>query len=403
MRDAVIALAMCSLLLTAAEVAYTLSSPLLGEADAARMTDPAGVGMLPGGDNGTAAYVSEVYGSYYRMRPNIRDPNKGIYKMTLAGWWIDDMTRVGVDFWKSGIFNECDKETNDTAATLERWYRQRPAAVASQFSEIGGMAFQDQGIVMSRGGWGGRLGKRLVATGMGWLSLGDLTGANAVVFFEDRCGPYNNMTSAQFRQRMARSYGVFLARTAFVESVLDEGGPWDGILYMAYYPTHNKTLLLLYNLPEESVRSGTFRVDGIPRNAAVDYPFVIVDTPLDGGSHSLAVETKAKAYALDFSFAPSRLNVEPVATDLRLSGNFSAVLTHLNNTIRVGRAVGVLEGQRREANLDRTLPPYNSTRLDMSFDGPLTADKAYDIDLRIEYSADGQEAWLNRTLTLRGW
>jgi hypothetical protein len=420
MKKILVGILVASLIMTAAELLYVHSTPVLGEGNLDQMSTLGETPRFPDTDH----LMAKTYTIYYEHRPHVGDPIKHLYKTTLAGWWILDTMLVGIDMWQTKIFDQCDYEivNRSVKENLIFWEKHRPAALTSQYMPIdSGTAI----MAMAHDKWPNMRGKSAPPMAIGWLMLGDTVGGNSMILFEDGCGKANNMSGREFLREYAGMYSVYLARTAFTESVLDEQPAWKGILYMAYYPGYNKTWIVIYNIPEEELERSKITIDGAEEKTEVMYPFILVDGRMDDGKHRLDLSTPDGDYPIGFTVDLSPLKVEGIATTMQKNGRFTTVLRNTNTTVYLNSADAVLEGERQHIQFDKTMPPYNTTMLDVNFTktlvnwgpqepapdegllerliplgGPRRKDKFCDLELTISYEADGRQQWLNKTMTL---
>ncbi|MFH0862529.1 MAG: hypothetical protein V1875_05805 [Candidatus Altiarchaeota archaeon] len=397
MKKTLMILFMLTLAVSAAELAWIQSSPIIGEGNLADMTDASGRSLLD--RMGGFDQMPGIYGAYYDRRPHRADPYAGIYKITLSGLEGVQEQSVGVFLWRSGIMRQCRQDTSERTReeALESVHAYRPTAAASQFLPLSGMeGFEMPSLNVTM--WGGRPGKAYVWRDLGWLRLGDLSAGNAVFLFTDGCGVYNNMSGEEFLQEVADSFRVDFARTAFAESVMD-GSSFEGILYMAYYPSYNGTWIVTYNIPEDEVNGARVSVDGAQMERNVIYPFILAKGWIPDGKHRLVLSTKKKEYALDFATETSPLNIEPLMTNMSDDGRLHVELTHLYNEVTLNTAEATLDGVTKAYFLgNRTLEPYENGIVDIDFGREVAYDEPHSLDVRISYDIRGENRWLNRTL-----
>ena len=398
MKKTLIALFTASIVLTALELIYVQSSPLLGEGNLEQMMDYS---------NGLGGYMNNsnvLYQSLYTGRVHERDPYASLYKLAATGPWAIDSMSLGSALWKVGLFNECEpgKINRSVQDRVRLWYGRSPAVATSQLIPLENYLTID-GIEV-KSALGGKRGKAINSMALGWMELGDLAGgSNALFLFEDACGIQNNMSKRAFLEGMAEDYKVYLARTSFVDSVLDEEPAWKGILYMAYYPTYNKTWIVVQGIAEEDISKGKIVIDGYDAQMEVVYPFILVDGYVPEGYHTLTLSTTKTDYGLNFTIHPaSPLHIEAVATGLDETGRFSLVLSNIDGekTIHLSRIKGVLENEVKEESLDRNVSPYNATNIALDFGKNLKPGYYSDVSFTLSYDIEGRQEWFNRSVRL---
>jgi hypothetical protein len=356
-----------------------------------------GAGVLDG--IGGKGQLPSAFHGFYLMRPHVSDPYSGVYRLSLRRLESLEHITLGVYFWRSGVIRQCSDDVQDRTAdqSLDALYRNRPTAVASQFLPISGV---DEFERTSLNGtvFEGKFGKEPIWQDLGWLRLGDLTGSNSVFLFEDGCGVYNNVSAEAFIDEVANTYRADFARTAFVESALD-GSSWDGILYLAYYPNYNRTWVVIYNIPEDTISTSKVKVDGVESETTMRYPFIIVKGYIPEGSHRLTLSTQEKEYELDFKVSDSPLNIEPLRLNMSDDGRLHATLTHQENEIILHSATAILDGDSKTQTYDNmTVSPYESADVDIDFRKDIDYRSKHTLELRVNYNIDGKDRWLNRTL-----
>lgn len=247
---------------------------------------------------------------------------------------------------------------------------------------------------------GGHRGEALLSYPVVWLGLGDFEG-NSKILYDPGCAVTSNLSSGrELLEKLADGYGITLRRLTFIQTVMDEGPPWKGILYLAYYPSFNETWIVVSGISLEDVSSSTVRVDGVQKMTEVTYPFIRVYGHVPDGIHSLVLGAGGEEYGLPLNPHTSPVNIEWVASGIKENGEFYGVLSHLNNTMQIDYLMGTLDGQTQGRELNLTALPYNTTRVELNFTKKLNPGEYYPLDLMISYKLDGIRMWLNQSVRL---
>ncbi|MBD3388614.1 MAG: hypothetical protein GF416_06055 [Candidatus Altiarchaeales archaeon] len=384
-----------SLLLTLGELYYVESSPLLGEGNLDQMVSK---GTMKFRDPIYDYLISGTYKAYYANRPRAADPYAGLYKLTLVGWWNTDSVKMGINLWDTGVFSACDGRNLSRSEYLRIWHRYRPAAVASQFFPVEKSPFPET-THLFKTRWAGMRGKSLLLSSLNWITLTDMAGGNSLYLFEDKCSEYNNLEHHMLVADIAKTYSVFLARTSFVESVLDGESPWEGILYLAYYPQYNKTFLLLYNIPENKLWGSRIAVDGSVKGKYVIYPFIIVDGHIPEGDHTLSLATSEDSYYLDFSYSESDLLVSWMSSKMQ-DGSLTLAVSNADKDVLVKDVKVFIDGRSHTQVADSRMEPYSLEEFDFDLADEVFPGVAYEFDVMVSYESEGMGKWLNKTMIL---
>ena len=340
MKKIIVPILALSLLFTVVELGYIKSSPRLGEADIRLIAAEDTLSKYttnfktkPGEFNSDRA-TGNLFQRFYEIRPHKNDPGKSMYKMGLVGWYVLDSMTLGIKMWQTGIFDTYENTDNITSESAIELRSHLPSAVASQFVHINGLWTPTTETRPY-----GKIGETLFSFDLGWLQLGDMTGANAMILFGDKYAKSHGTDQQTFLDDYAKSYSIHMARTAFVESSLTEQPARKGILYMAYYPAYNKTLVVTYNLPEDTITKSSIKIDGESKSIDIIYPFMVVGGNIPSGSHQLILSTAQGEYSLDFYVNPTVQLPENLDLSQRTNELLDQSRHMVQNTQRVTSAV----------------------------------------------------------------
>ena len=202
-----------------------------------------------------------------------------------------------------------------------------------------------------------------------------------------------NISHQKFIEGYAELYRVMFARLSFVESVMDEKPPWQGIYYLAYYPYYNKIWIVTKSIPGEEIENSRILIDNIESKREVMPPFIFVDARLDEGNHKLDLITSSKTYSTDFDVDLSPFLIFSAGIQLRTDGNFTFHLTNIdpeNRTIFIKDVVVMIDNSkiRKDINVDLSL--YNTTKVSINTYRKFEIGESYEIDVSINYIIDDQ-------------
>ncbi|RLI91257.1 MAG: hypothetical protein DRO89_04330 [Candidatus Altiarchaeales archaeon] len=401
-----------SLLVSAAEIYYINSSPLLDEVELEDlMVDYGKIEPLNVSSQRNYGFMTMKgaydYDSYYKQsndlwkelyekRPRRRDPLKSNYKLTVMSHAILEVMKDGVLLWKMGIFKPgCGFQGNisDPVNRAKFISKHAPRALKSDFHPraslyITGSHIYDDPYLK---GWG--YGRKFLLMPYGWFILSEMTGMNSFLLFDDRFPCNMNISHQDFLEGYAEFHRVMFARLSFVESVIDEKPPWRGIYYLAYYPYFNKTWIVVKSIPEKEVRDCRILIDDVEAGREVMYPFIFVDTILDEGIHRLDLVTSSTTYSTNFDVDLSPLRVSTPSVALRANGNLSFTIVNIgldNQTIFLKNAIIDLNTSRVKKDIDKEITPYHSTYVDVILPDKLDREEYYEATISINYVVDNQ-------------
>jgi hypothetical protein len=378
-----------SLLLSAAEIAYINSSPLLGEADSEDLIlSREAAASLSGGsiDSELNGQFSGLYGS----RPHVRDPAKVYFKFAALGSGVLDTMSTGVVLWKIGVFNPESLGNLSNGTVYARVVSEySPKAVASGFYPEAGLFDSSRPLPES---WGP--GRRLAVMQYGWLILMDQTFGAPLVLFDERFSRGLNMSHEEFISAYSGVWRTSFARASFVESVLDEKPPWGGIYYLSYYPKFRRIFVVVKSVPSEELLDARVLVDGAPAGAEMHHPFIFVDADLPEGSHRLDLLTSSGSYGLDFVVEQSTILAARHEVSLGEDGKASI---HLMNLDPVGRRVYVKDavfsaaGKEAAVEVGSWIDQYAYKCVEAQLGALFEDGKEYEVNVSVNYSVDGIE------------
>ncbi len=383
-------LAIC-ILIAAAELGYIFTSPRLGIAD----LESVAIDMH---DDTFYLVDSSLYLQDYPRRPHVRDPWTGMYKLRLVGWWVLDSMMVGVNEWKTGTFASCETEELDFPDQIIFWKRMRPSVAATGIYPVGDTRFTGQ-IPLGELAQESKSG--IIPFPLGWWLLADSVGGNAAMLYTDACGDYNNMSAQELRQKKFTMMRSYIARTSFVDSVVNERDPWRGILYLSYYPWLNKTFIALAGLDEQETRTARFTINGKDIPHTIIHPFIYVDGLLAKGENIASIETDKGTVSLSFIVPPDEpFWVEPIASSVTPAGNLTMVLLTAEDEVTI-TSVEVDDGSgMRKFAAPGHMPAFNATRIDAHIRKPKGVGQAQKVRVRFEYIIDGKTSVSDQNLIL---
>lgn len=242
-----------SFFISAIEIYSINSSPLLGQADINDLKVREDKIKELKVDLEYYTSTSDIYEKLYEIRPHRTDVNKDAYKMISLGLGINDLMKHGVILYEMSIFSICGKEKEigeNESKFIQHLSQYGPRAVSSNFDPNVGTYL---GGVIPTEKWKDEHGKKLTLVPLGWFIISEMMGRNSLLFFEEKCSEVNNISYEKFLEGYTELYRLFFARLSFVESVLDEKQPWQGIYYLAYYPKFKKMWIATKSIPETEI------------------------------------------------------------------------------------------------------------------------------------------------------
>lgn len=252
---------------------------------------------------------------------------------------------------------------------------------------------------------------------LGWLVLADMSGDHYRVLFDERFPVKIRMGHGEFVKQYAYLYDVLLQRMSFIESVLDEEQPRSGILYAAYYPQHQRMLVLTKSIAREDLEEVRLMVDGAQIEFEALHPFLYAKAPeIADGRHVLKLATPSAEYEtfLDVESAPIRIPCASVI--MRDNGSFKFIILNLDASkkpvylkdvqaswyygqyeIEFGQGLPAKKTLTLEKNgeiakeINQELSRYDMAHIEMEIPERFQGGDDFRADITVRYSLDGRE------------
>jgi len=318
-RILIVVIAAC-LVISLAEVAYTLSQPLLGEGDLEGMTEVPEFKILLKYEDNKESYTyspgeeiannSGVYKILYYNRPHLNEVEVPMYRLIVLGTGLLDIVVEGAAIYSMGVLNpasytvgnmtheELMKLSEEDPSESRRLFDERikkhgAAGIASSYFNLRDLGtyghYNDQY----------EPGEVLMATRLGWILLVErISGMSQIVLEEDLANRLN-VNYDEFIEDYANMNKVYLKRAEFAKSVLDTEEPEGGFLILAYYHNYDRLWGILFAIPEEEATTGRVTIDGEEKKFELVYPFIFIDAHMEDGRRNVALVTDSGSYSLD--------------------------------------------------------------------------------------------------------